>query len=263
MIRCLLLIILSLAGPWAQASGPLSLRDGERLVFRVAWGLFHHAGTLTIDAEQEELEGLPQTRVTTSTSTRGFIRALYPFDGRVESIFDQRTGRMLAAYAVTAASKKRTNASIVFDYAQGVGSYVDKLRPERSTKVELPTEYPMDLITTLVNARDWKMEPGQKRAVSVLFDDEFYDLVVTAERVETVSTARGREQALLLVPRMEENPKGMFRRGGEVRIWLSLDERRLPLRLEVSLAVGTATAVLTEYRAPTTGATAQHAGARF
>jgi hypothetical protein len=249
MILRFLLVLLCFAAPVAQASGPLTLRDGERMAFRVSWGLFHHAGTITIAAEKEELEGLPQTRVTTTTSTRGFIRALYPFDGQVESIFDD-TGRMLAAFAATSAGRKRTQASIVFDYQEGAGTYVDALRPERSTALEISTQFPMDLITTLINARDWRMEPGQTRAVTVLFDDEFYDLVVTAEQVETVQTARGRQQALLLVPRMEENPKGLFRRGGSIRIWLAQDETRLPLRFEVSVAVGTATALLTEYHGP-------------
>jgi hypothetical protein len=45
-------------------------------------------------------------------------------------------------------------------------------------------------------------------------------------------------------------PKGMFRRGGEVHVWVSADADRLPLRFEVKLKVGTAFAVLTDYRPP-------------
>lgn len=257
MIRSLLFVLLLGLPAWAwSAEHPLPLRDGERMVFRVGWGVFAHAGTIAISAAQEELEGLPQTRVVTETETRGFIRMIYPFEGRVDSIFDQTTGRLLAANAQTAAGRKHTHASIVFDYAAGTANYVDALRPERSTQVSIPEGFPMDLITSLVNTRAWDIQPGDQRPISVLFDDEFYELVVTAERVETIKTARGTEEALLLVPRMEGEQKGMFRRGGSVRVWLSLDEQRLPLRLEVSLPVGTATALLTEYRRPTQPATA-------
>lgn len=259
MIRCLLLALFSLAVSPVLASGPLTLRDGEQLVYRVSWGLFPHAGSIRVLALHEELAGLPQTRVITETATRGVIRRLYPFTGRVDSIFDYRTGRMLAAYAMTSAGRKQTQASIVFNYAEGIGNYVDALRPERSTEVEIPTEFPMDLITSLINARTWDIKLGEKRNISVLFDDEFYDLTVTAERIEEISTAQGRQRALLLVPRMEGQPRGMFKRGGSVRVWLSLEEPRLPLRLEVSLAVGTATAVLTEYQPPRTEVLAQHA----
>jgi hypothetical protein len=264
MIFRLSLILLSFAVPAAQASGPLNLRDGEKLVFRVAWGPFSNAGTITIAANEEELEGLGQTRVTTVTSTRGVVRALYPFDGRVDSIFDLRSGKMLAAYANTSAKRKQVRASMVFNYEEGVGHYVDAVRPERSTEVEIPTDFPMDLITSMINSRSWDIEVGDKRPLSVLFDDEFYELEVTAEGVENIATAWGRQDALLLIPRMEVNPKGMFRRGGSVRIWLSQTNPRLPLRLEVSVAVGTAVAMLTEYQPKATAAeTARHARPDF
>ena len=226
------------------------LRDGERLEFRVAWGIFAHAGDIVVSADDEEIEGIPHTRVVTETSTRGLVRALYPFDGRVESVFDRRDGRLMAAFARTTTRRRETRASIVFDYRAGVAQYVDAFRPERSTTLRIPEGQPMDLITSLISTRFWKVQPGDRRPIAVLFDDEFYELIVAAEGVERVATAKGRQPALKLVPRMETEPKGMFRRGGSVRVWLSTDDRRLPVRLEVSVKVGTATALLTEYTPP-------------
>lgn len=234
--------------PFASAS---PLRVGERLEFRVSWGIFSHAGDIIVSAGQETIEGLSHTRVVTETSTRGLIRGLYPFDGRVESLFDDRDGRLIAAFALTLTRRRETNASIVFDYGTGVANYVDPLRPERSTEIPIPEGRPMDLITTLINTRFWNIQPGERRPVAVLFDDEFYELVVVAEGIERVRTADGRQPALKLVPQMEAEPKGLFRRGGTVRVWLSADERRLPVRLEVSMKVGTAIALLTEYQPPT------------
>jgi hypothetical protein len=40
----------------------------------------------------------------------------------------------------------------------------------------------------------------------------------------------------------------MFKRGGEIRVWVSNDELRLPLRFQVKEAVGTAMAILTDYQ---------------
>ena len=84
----------------------------------------------------------------------------------------------------------------------------------------------------------------------MLFDDEFYHLNVTAERIETIGTAGGKESALLLIPRMVGKPKGMFRKGGEVRVWVADDERHLPVRFEVRLKMGTAVALLTAHTEP-------------
>lgn len=252
------LLALMLAGAGPASASPF--RDGERMVFRVAWGMFSSAASVTISAEDEVVEGSPQMRVTTETQTRGFIRLVYPFESRMESYFDLHSGRLMEARATTSTPRKETEAEIAFDYSSGTASYIDHRDPERATTLELPPGLPMDLITGLVNTRAWDIEVGEERPIVVLYDDEFYEVMVTAERIETINSARGREEALLLVPRMEHEPKGIFRRGGQVRVWLSQDEKRLPLRLEVALSVGTAKAVLTEYWPP--GSLTAHADPR-
>jgi hypothetical protein len=217
----------------------------------VSWGLFTHAGEITIAARTETVERLPQVRVTTTTSTQGLVRKLYAFDGRAESVFDGNDGRMLAATADTSTKKRKTRAMAVFDYASANVRYEDYLRPHRSTNIPLPPGQPMDLITSLIEARAWNLKVGDRRPTTVMFDDEFYELTLVAERIERVKTPTGEYNALVVVPIMEKDPKGMFKRGGTVRVWISQDEKRLPVKLEVSLKYGTGTAWLTEYRPPT------------
>lgn len=243
------LIFLAFAALAAQAE-TVALRDGERMEFRVSWGIFSHAGDIEVTAHDEMKNGLSQTVVRTATSTRGFIRRLYPFDGEAVSQFDATGGRLLAAQAVTSAGRKKTRASIVFDKATPSARYVDHLKPERSATLPVPPGDPMDLVTSLIQTRCWDIQPGQTQAALVLFDNQFYDLTIRAERIETIDTPWGRRSALLLTPRMETDPKGMFKKGGEIRVWISTDENRLPLRFEVKTKVGAATAVLTNYRPP-------------
>ncbi|MCC5024805.1 MAG: DUF3108 domain-containing protein [Candidatus Synoicihabitans palmerolidicus] len=164
----------------------------------------------------------------------------------------------MGADATTDTRTKQTRASIHLDYDRDIAIYTDHLRPDRSTDVEMPRLAPVDFLTTLIQTRHWNMKVGDRREVSVLFDDEFYELVITAEKIETVKSPWGKIKALRLVPRMEENPKGMFRRGGEVRVCVSQDGQQLPLRFEVKLKVGTALAILTKYEenAPSASASA-------
>ncbi|MDF3059530.1 MAG: hypothetical protein K0R17_3745 [Rariglobus sp.] len=226
------------------------LRPGETLTYRVGWGVLGHAGDLKISAQAETIDDAARLRVTTTSSSRGLVRMLYPFDGDVWTLFDPHDGRLLGASATTRSSKEKTHATITFDYEKREASYVDHLNASRSAAVPLPDGRPMDLITALIQARAWGLTPGQSRDAMVLFDDEFYALKITAEREETITTPKGPRRTLLLIPRMIGKPKGMFRRGGEVRVWVSADEDRLPLRFEVKLKVGTAYAVLTDYRPP-------------
>lgn len=253
MIRRLLpLILLSFLPLGATQTAPIALRSGEALVYRVSWGVFPHAGEITIAAREGETAGLPQIEVHTLTSTKGFIRKLYPFDGQAESFFDAHDGRLLLARANTSAGRKQTKASIIIDEVRQTAHYVDHLRPDRSGDVTVPPGRPMDLITSLVQTRDWDLSTGQQRPMVILFDRDFYEMTVTAERVETIETPQGPVAALLLVPRMNGTPKGMFKRGGEVKVWISQDGRRLPIKFIARFPFGTATATLVEHRSPTT-----------
>src|SRR5690606_21234194 len=111
--------------------------------------------------------------------------------------------------------------------------------------LEMPEGDPADLITTLMKTRRWDIEVGESREVLVSYRDEFYDLTVHAIRIERVSTPMGEFEALVLEPRMEKTaPKGMFKRGATVRIWVSRDVARLPVRFQVEFKIGTGIATL-------------------
>lgn len=247
----LFFLLLSLAARADDST--VALGPGESLRYRVRWGIFGNAGEITVAASKDQLAGLPQIRVTTHTNTRGLVRGLYVFDGDGECVFDARDGRLLAISASSASSKKSTKTTAFFDYANKKVQYVDYLRPERDAELPLPPGNPMDLITCLIETRRWDMKPGERSPATVMFDKEFYDLVIVAEGYETVHTPLGDFKALVLVPTMDVNPKGMFKRGGHVRVWISQDEKHLPVKFEVGMGIGTGTAVLAEYRAPADG----------
>jgi len=250
MIRFFIVLFLFTLWASSASSAPIALGDGEMFKFRVGWGPVWSAGEIRVNAERVETSGKQTLRVVTTTSTRGVIRALYPFDAAAESIFDGDDGRMLEATASSAAGKKKTKATAVFNYPEKIVNYTDLLNPSRTTKIPLPEGGPVDLITSLILTRNWTLKPGERGPAVVMFDDEFYELSIIAQRYDRVHTPWGDTQALILEPKMEKNPKGMFKKGGEVRVWISQDERRLPVKFEVAMKFGTGTAYLTEYHPP-------------
>ncbi len=239
-----------LLGASASYAQPLALQPGERLDYRVTWGPLGRAGDLSILATRAGDSAQPLTEVVVRTSSAGLVRMLYSFDGEARSLFDPEDGRLLSATATTRAKRKNTRATITLDHESASARYVDHLDASRNTEVALPEGRAMDLVTSLVEARAWDLRPGDVREVSILFDDEFYDLSLHALRYETVRTERGRREALLVTPRMDEKPRGIFKRGGEVRVWLDRAPPHLPLRFEVQTRAGTAVALLTDYRPP-------------
>jgi hypothetical protein len=223
--------------------------DGETFTYRVAWGIFFHAGQIVISAHEErDADGAKVIRITTETATHGVVRGLYAYNNRAEGVIDQATGRLLLLREKGSDGKHFTDNETTFDYPGKTASYVDRAHPDRTAQVPIPAGDPVDLITALVETRDWDLQPGEKRYVLVNFGNEFYPIALCAEGYDEVRTPLGRFPALVLVPRMEENAKGIFKRGGEIKVWISQAGQKLPVKMQLKLKFGAATLYLTDYR---------------
>ena len=243
--------------PLALASLPIvggarpALHDGEVLTYKVSWAGIG-AGEIKISANAEPEIAPPRLRVTTTTQTKGFARWLLPFDARAESFFDATSGRLKSFNEWSQQGEKINAHAVAFDYAAAQAIYTVPDAPDKQRALAMPAGEPMDLITQLVQTRDWNLKPGEKQDALVLFDDDFYELSIYAARYEDVVTPLGKFRTVVLEPRMEKTPpKGMFRKGSKVHVWIALDDaRRLPVKFEVEFKIGTGVATLIKYQAP-------------
>lgn len=250
-LRSLCLTLLTIATASA-ADSKLPLQDGELLQYRVAWGIFLHAGEIAIRAHSEINDGIPQLAVTTTTSTRGVLRRLYKFEAQADSVFDPKTGRLLILTETSAGGKKKTNTALEFDYTNNSARFTDFLNSAKNEVIPLPEGNATDLIMSLIQTRFWDLKPGEKRDTNVVFGKEIYLLTVHALGYEQVETRMGSYNTVVLEPRMDKTPpKGMFRRGSRVHVWIAQDELHLPVKFEVEFSFGAGVATLDRYEPPT------------
>jgi hypothetical protein len=230
----------------------VALRDGESLTYSVRWGFIPSVGKIVISAEKLGAGDDAVLRVTTTTATWGLARALLPFDGRGESVYNAKTGLLISSSEWSTYRDKLVKNSIVFNYGRSDAVFTDDIHPEKSRRIKMPEGDPSDLIIALIQTRSWNLEPGQQRDALVIFEDQFYPLTIHAEDTEYVWTTLGIFNTVVLVPRMEKTaPVGMFRKGSTVRVWIETDDdRRLPVRFEVGFRFGAGTATLTDYTPP-------------
>jgi hypothetical protein len=240
----------------AHAEAPLA--PGERLQFEVSWAIVPGAGEIVVSAEQGEPG---EVKVTTKTSTRGLARLLLPFDATAEGLYDTKTGRLSSLHDRSSTRGKYAEHMVTFDYERREARYA-VIGATTAEMIPIPEGSPTDLITALLSTRQWQLKPGDARDAVVLFNDDFYLLTIHAEKYETLDTDLGRFKALVLEPRMEKTPpKGMFKKGSTVRVWISDDERRLPLKFEVEFSIGTGVATLEDYTPPKAASSAPSATA--
>src|SRR5688500_13836779 len=93
-----------------------ALQAGEELTYSVRWVVLPGAGQIRIAASRHVMDGAPALNITTTTETRGFARTLLTFKANSESIFDVRTGRIVALHESSVTRSKNTDYSLKFDY---------------------------------------------------------------------------------------------------------------------------------------------------
>ena len=249
--RAFISFLLALSAACAlRGASSLPLEDGERLTYRVSWAIVPGAGEIKISARHDAATN--RLIVTTNTATRRLAKMLLPFEAEANSVFDLKTGKMISLRETNVTKGKRSEHSVVFDYASRQATYTTAGSAEPPRQLPMPPGDPTDLMMGLLQTRSWDLTPGQKRDVLVLFDDDFYELTIHMARYEEVETPVGKFRTIVMEPRMDKTaPKGMFRRGGSVRIWIAQDSHRLPVKFEVEFKIGTGTATLEAYEPPT------------
>ena len=228
---------------------PVALQDGEHLTYRVSWAIVPGAGDIKIEAHTDATAPEPRLIVTTTTSTRRLARLLLPFDAEARSVFDLQSGRLLSLTEKSSTREKKAEHAVSFNYTDRTALYTvpGGVPPPRT--LTIPAGNPVDLIMGLLQTRSWDLKPGEARDALVLFEDDFYELTIHMARYEEMRTSLGTFQTVVLEPRMDKTPpKGMFKRGSSVRVWIAQDVHRLPVKFEVEFNIGTGTATLEAYQ---------------
>ncbi|RXK55965.1 DUF3108 domain-containing protein [Oleiharenicola lentus] len=235
---------------FALAAPFVAIRDGESFTYKVGFSVFSHAGDIEISGANPK-DTADRIAITVDTRSRGFVRGLYEFDNKAVADVELSSGRLLRVTENGSDPKRPIDTKFVIDYTARTATFTDRVRTGRSNRLTLPEGGdPIDLISALVQTRDWNLKPGEKREVVVQFGRDFYPITILAEGYEEVRTPLGRYRTLVLVPRMEKEPKGLFKRGGEVKVWIAQDGSRLPVKMQLKLNFGAATLLLSKYQPP-------------
>jgi hypothetical protein len=103
----------------------------------------------------------------------------------------------------------------------------------------------LDEISYLYFARLLPLEPGVRYEFERYFKEQGNPVVVEVLRREEIRVPAGKFRTLVLRP--EIRTSGIFREGGEAELYITDDERRIPVRVRTSMAIGSGNFFLTGY----------------
>ena len=106
-------------------------------------------------------------------------------------------------------------------------------------------QFPQDSLSALYFLRTQPLPEGGVINIPIVTEGKNWVGVVKVVRREPCSTPFGKKTCVVLNP--EAQYKGILKKEGDSFLWLTDDERRIPVRLEAKVKIGTVVAKLTEF----------------
>jgi hypothetical protein len=242
VLVCLILGAMSGAVSWADASDLSSARSlhvGEQLTYEISW-LNITAGTAVMAVSDAGMDGnRPLAKLITTAQSRPAITTFFPVDNRVESIVDLAT--LLPEHLLFKRREGKKKEDIEYTFHQKEGT-VTVVKRGATEILDMPPGT-QDVISCLYFARsELSLQSGSSLAMNVYHDKKNRKVDVRVEEIETISGPWGdRETARVLVVMPFQ---GLFLNHGNIRVWLTNDDRRIPVRMKAKVIIGSIVADL-------------------
>lgn len=134
----------------------------------------------------------------------------------------------------------KRDSKAFFDQANNVAKSNDKT-------FQIP-DYVHDIVSAFYYARTMDIGSMRKDSVFYLknfFDDTTYNLGVKIKGKQTIEVEAGTFRCVVIEPMIVEG--GLFKSEGSVFVWLSDDDRKIPVKVATKIPIGFVEAKLTKY----------------
>jgi hypothetical protein len=213
---------------------------GERLVFDVKYGFITAGQAVMMISAYEWVEGNQCLKVqfnARSTPTFSFFFEVidrYETYLDVDGIFPWRFEQHIKE------GKYVRDFSAVFD---------QRMHVAKTTEGNFPIPPNVhDILSAFYYARtlDYsKSRPGDKVMLQNFYKDKTYPLAVQYLGRESVEVDAGTFNCIVVEPMVEEG--GLFKSEGKVVLWMTDDERKMPVKVSTKVLIGSINAELREY----------------
>lgn len=216
-------------------------RVGERLTYDITF-LNISAGTAVMEVSPgDNASGRSLGRFVTTAVSSPKVTRFFPVDNRVESLTDLTT--LLPDHMTFRRREGKKKEDIEYTFNR-TDSTVAALRGGATEVVPIPADT-QDLISCLYYVRSLlPLKPGASQVLTVYHDKKIRQVEVRVDKVEMLEGPWGRletAQVLVIMPF-----QGIFLNQGNIRVWFTTDERRIPLRMKAKVVIGSIVADLVD-----------------
>ncbi|MBT8218210.1 MAG: DUF3108 domain-containing protein [Bacteroidia bacterium] len=224
---------------------------GEEITYQLAykWGVINmNAGEVTFRVE--DLGN--RYRFSAFGRTYAGYEWFYKVRDYYETVVDKATLLPLVAKKRISEGKYRLYENVKFDHDKGVAIALRGKTKETAVKKEYPIESCMyDILSILYLTRNLRFDNlniGDKFPVRFFMDKKIYpiEVIYGGKDPKKRVKANGLHKTVIFKPQLRKNK--LFPDGGEMSVWVSDDQNRIPLLIESPVSVGKVRAILKDHK---------------
>ena len=269
-----LLLVAVLAPPRGESTPSginLPFPENEKLIFEIKlnrFPLYVTLGHITFEykgvSDNRKIEGAglemslegdaELLRLKALAVSKGFLVSLFGINvnDRFETLVNRSDFAAQLSYREEEEGKKHVARASYFDPAVDLVKYriVDLTKPESEPRLkELPRKAAMQsLLSAIYYVRTFPLKDDDVVCFPVSEEEENHEFEIVVRGREPLEFGDTKLHTIRIEPRLF-GPGRYFRREGEMQMWLTDDERRVPVKLVAKTSAGTVIAQLTNYDA--------------
>jgi hypothetical protein len=235
--------VASLKAESHSAATPLFV--GEELLFEVRWmGILAGNASLAVSGQVNK-GGHEVYHIRSLAESSPFFSLFYNVRDMGETFID-RDGLFPWYFRLDQREGSRSSQrTVIFDQQRRIAIYTKNQHSPQEIKVPAGVH---DSLSSFYVLRTLPLRVGQAIHLNTFSNGKTYDVEVRVLRQEKLDTHWGPVDTLVVQPLMRYEE--ILRQKGDVLIWVTDDERRLPIRMKTAIKVGSIEATLIDVKDP-------------
>jgi len=224
-----------------------SLQSGEKLVFTVKYGIISAAeATLQIE-DYTHKDSINCWLFSSKTKTKPFFDRIFKVRDKIESVVDKKKFISYRFEKKLHEGKYKQHRIHLYYPDQNFSFYLKYSRKRKTFKesrMEIP-DNTQDVLSAFYFVRNSELAVGDTISLNVTVDGRSAVTKVVVHRIEKIKTIFGKTECLVIEPFMET--EAVFKQSGKIKIWITNDSKKIPVKLESKVKFGSFKAYLKEY----------------
>jgi hypothetical protein len=214
-------------------------RIGEYFQFSVSWSGINAGSALMQVQNWQWVNGHRTWRIVSKTESNSFVSKFYKVRDRVETSIDAESlySRRFEKHLREGGYKH--DSVVDFDQEDQTARYDDGKILDVPPRVH-------DVLSAFYYVRTQPLPDGATISIPAHDNKKSYDLEVHVLRRERIEVPAGKFDCVVVEPVLKS--EGIFKSKGQILVWLTDDNRRLPVKVTSKVAIGSISVSLVEYR---------------